>query len=116
LLQLPRADLKPSDLMAFLKHPKTALGLLRETCLRLARELEIDFFASFWSKFLSLIEEVAFDDLNFHKIFVYAFDLRPHLYTVLESNNFMFDARLKEHCYFQGEFKDVVIHSKINMK
>ncbi len=44
LLQLPQPDLKPSDVMAFLKHPLTALGLGRETCLRLARELEATFF------------------------------------------------------------------------
>ena len=44
LLELPRHDLKPSDLMAFLKHPLTSLGLGRETCLQLARDLEITFF------------------------------------------------------------------------
>ncbi len=42
--QLLRHDLKPSDLMAFLKHPQTSLGLTREACLRLAREMETDFF------------------------------------------------------------------------
>ena len=44
LLQLPQQELKPSDLMAFLKHPLTSLGLGREDCLRLARELELTFF------------------------------------------------------------------------
>lgn len=44
LLQLPRHDLKPSDVMAFLKHPLTSLGLSREECLSLAREMETDFF------------------------------------------------------------------------
>ncbi|MDX1923234.1 MAG: PD-(D/E)XK nuclease family protein [Alphaproteobacteria bacterium] len=44
LLHLPRHDLKPSDVMAFLKHPLTSLGLSREECLRLAREMETDFF------------------------------------------------------------------------
>jgi hypothetical protein len=52
--------------------------------------------------------------LKFHKLYVYAFDLRPHLYEALESNAYFLDARLKEHCCFQGEFKDVVIHSKLN--
>ncbi len=44
LLRLPLPDLKPSDVMAFLKHPLTSLGLGREPCLRLARELEAIFF------------------------------------------------------------------------
>lgn len=44
ILQLPRQELAPSDLMAFLKHPLTSLGFSREVCLRLARELEVTFF------------------------------------------------------------------------
>lgn len=44
LLQLPRADLKPSGFMAFLKHPYTALGMEREECLSCARKMEGDFF------------------------------------------------------------------------
>lgn len=76
--------------------------------------LEKDFFAEFWSNYLQLIEKVAFEELKFHKIFTYAFDLRPHLYEVLLSCGFNEDARLKEHCCFDGKYLDVVIHSKIN--
>ena len=43
-------------------------------------ELEKKYFSIHWRIFLKLIEQVAFIDLNFHKIFTYAFDLRPHLY------------------------------------
>ena len=50
---------------------------------------------------------------NIHKIFTYAFDLRPHLYDVLELNGYFKDARLKDHCFFQGDFKDVLIYSKL---
>ena len=77
-------------------------------------ELEKDNFAKYWSNFLILIEKLAFEELNFHKIFTYAFDLRPHLYTVLESCGFKEEARLKEHCLFDGQFLDVVYHAKIN--
>ena len=66
-----------------------------------------------WSNFLALIEQVAFNELNFHKIFTYAFDLRPHLYNVLEKNGFIKEATLKEHCYFMNTFINVVLHSKI---
>ncbi len=76
--------------------------------------LETDFFEFHWSAFLKLIEKVAFVELNFHKLFVFAFDIRPHLYTVLEKNNYFRDAELKEHCFIDSHFKDVVIHSKIN--
>jgi RimJ/RimL family protein N-acetyltransferase len=76
--------------------------------------LEQDHFHEHWSAYLKLIEELAFTTLKFHKLFVYAFDLRPHLYEVLEANNYFLDARLKEHCNVEGSFLDVVIHSKIN--
>lgn len=76
--------------------------------------LEKEEFASHWSTYLSLIEEVAFRDLALHKVFVYAFDLRPHLYKVLEANGYFLDARLREHCFFDEKFLDVVIHAKIN--
>jgi RimJ/RimL family protein N-acetyltransferase len=76
--------------------------------------LEADRFEELWSAYLPLIEQVAFAELRLHKIYVYAFDLRPHLYAVLEKNAFFEDARLKEHCRFGGKYLDVVIHSKIN--
>lgn len=77
-------------------------------------ELEKDSFAKYWSNYLKLIEKLAFEELNFHKIFTYAFDLRPHLYSVLESCGFKEEARLKEHCLFDGQFLDVVYHAKTN--
>ena len=77
-------------------------------------ELEKDFFSKYWSNYLTLIEKLAFSELNFHKIFTYAFDLRPHLYEVLEHNGFKEEARLKEHCFFDGKHLDVVYHAKIN--
>ena len=76
--------------------------------------LEKENFSKYWSNYLRLIERVAFNELNFHKIFTYAFDLRSHLYEVLESCQFKEEARLKEHCFFDGKFIDVVYHSKMN--
>jgi hypothetical protein len=76
-------------------------------------ELEEKHFHEYWSIYLKLIEQVAFKELFFHKLFVYAFDLRYHLYDVLVNNNYFLDAKLKEHCFFNGKFIDVVIHSKI---
>lgn len=76
-------------------------------------ELEKDFFEEHWVNYLSLIEQVAFDALNLHKIFTYAFDLRPRVYKALETAGFKPEARLKEHCFFEDKFIDVVIHSKI---
>ena len=77
-------------------------------------ELEAENFKTFWLSHLQMIEQVAFKDLGFHKIFTYAFDVRPHLYPVLEQAGFNYEATLKEHCFFQGKFINVIIHSKLN--
>lgn len=71
-------------------------------------------FNHIWKIYLDLIERIAFEELKFHKIFTYAFDLRPHLYNVLENNKYIREATLTEHCLFEGKYVDVVIHSKIS--
>lgn len=77
-------------------------------------ELEKSNYENFLNIFLKLIEKVAFSDLQFHKIFTYAFDIRPQLYPILESSGFFKDAVLKEHCLINRTYKDVVIHAKLN--
>lgn len=79
-------------------------------------QLESEQFAKHWSNYLTMLKKVAFDDLGLHKMFTYAFDLRPHLYTMLETNGFVCEATLKGHCFYNGDYKDVVIHSIINSK
>ncbi len=74
--------------------------------------LEKDFFSFHWQTYLTLIEKVAFEELQLHKIFTYAFDLRPRLYVVLEKSGYEREARLKEHCFFEGNYIDVILHSK----
>jgi len=75
--------------------------------------LEKDFFTLHWTTFLKIIELVAFEEMRLHKIFTYAFDLRPKIYPILESNCYNREAILKDHVFFQGGFIDVYIHSKI---
>jgi len=74
---------------------------------------ESNFFNIHWSSFLRLIETIAFVELKLHKLYVYAFDLRPHLYIALQNENYYLDAKLQEHCFFNDRFIDVVIYSKI---
>lgn len=76
--------------------------------------LEKKYFSEHWSNYLAMLKRVAFSDLNLHKIYTYAFDLRPHLYDVLEANGFIREATLKEHCLFQEKYKDVVLHALWN--
>lgn len=77
-------------------------------------KLEPDYFIHHWYTYLNLIEQVAFNELNLHKIFTYAFDLRPKLYEVLENSGFTKEAVLKDHSLWENGFVDVIIHRKIN--
>jgi len=76
--------------------------------------LEESLFEFHWTTYLNLIEQVAFRELDFHKIYTYAYDIRPQLYPALLKQGFMEDAVLKEHCLLNGKFIDVLIHAKIN--
>jgi RimJ/RimL family protein N-acetyltransferase len=77
-------------------------------------ELEKDCFEFHWKTYLNLIEKVAFLELRLHKIFTYAFDLRPELYKTIEKVGFTKKAVLKEHCFLDEKFIDVIIHEKMN--
>lgn len=90
------------------KDANAEISFLMET------SLEEKFFENLWVVYLSLIEKVAFEEMKLHKIFTYAFDIRPHLYVALLQAGFYKDAQLKEHCSFEQKYIDVIIHSKIN--
>ncbi len=76
--------------------------------------LEDEYFEDLWSKYLELIEQLAFQEICLHKIYTYAFDIRPKLYTVLEKNGFFHEATYKEHVLYNGQMINALVHSKIN--
>ncbi|MBK8620472.1 MAG: GNAT family N-acetyltransferase [Saprospiraceae bacterium] len=76
-------------------------------------EIQDELFAFHWKTFLKMIQKVAFEELGLHKIFTYAFDVRPWLYPIIEATGFEREATLKEHSFIGGSWKDVVIHRKI---
>lgn len=76
--------------------------------------LEQDRFQEIWLVYLKMIEKAAFHDLNLHKIFTYAFDVRPCIYSIFEKSGYNREAELIDHCYIDGRFRKVVIHSKFN--
>lgn len=77
-------------------------------------QLEQNEFHKHWGIFLDLLYQIAFDEINLHKIYTYAFDLRPNLYEAIEAKGFVREAVLKEHCILNNEYRNVVIHSLIN--
>ena len=77
--------------------------------------VETDFFEINWLNYLVLIQQLAFEEMHFYKIFTFAFDLRPKLYKALLAAGFYEEARLKSHCFFENKFIDVLIHAKLNV-
>ncbi len=77
-------------------------------------KLEAKYFESHWINFVQLLEQVAFKDLNFHRIFTFAFDLRPRLYTALEKLEFQKEAILRDHYFWNDQYINAIIHSKLN--
>ncbi|MEE2723161.1 MAG: GNAT family N-acetyltransferase [Bacteroidota bacterium] len=71
-------------------------------------------FVHLWNIFLTLLKQVIFKYLSFHKIYTYAYDLRPKLYDALSQSGFKFEGRLKDHCLVDSKFHDVLYHSCIN--
>ncbi len=76
--------------------------------------LESKEFEKNWLIYLTLLKRIAYQHLRLHKIYTYAFDLRPRLYDTLNKAGFIQEARLKEHCLFEEKYIDVVIHSALN--
>jgi hypothetical protein len=79
-------------------------------------ELEKLEFEKNWEIFLNLIQKIAFEEVHFHKIYTFAFDLRPRLYAALTHEGFKEEARLSEHVRHLDTFIDVLIHSKFNTR
>ncbi len=75
-------------------------------------KLEDKSFEKQWLIFIHLIEKVAFNELNFDTIFTYAYDLRPHLYPVLEKADFVQQKVLPNKIIVDNQPIDVLIHQK----
>jgi len=76
--------------------------------------LETEEFDFHWKNYLSMIEELGFSELQFHKLYTFAYVIRPHLFKTLETAGYSKEAIFKEHCFFENQFIDAVMHSKIN--
>ena len=71
-------------------------------------KFEKQYFYKYWNIYLKLIEDVGFKELKFSKLYTYAYDLRPHLYVVLEDSGYS-----KEKVINDKPIK-IVVHSKYN--
>lgn len=82
------------------------LSFLVET----ARSKHTETYKADFSAFLTMIKEVAFNELNFHRIFAETYDIRPLHISILEKEGFIYEKRLKDHVEINGKLTDALIH------
>lgn len=75
------------------------------------RNLDKEQFISDWNVYLNLVKRVARHFLQFKRIFTYAYDIRPHLYTALENSDFREIKRIKNGIIINKTEKDIVLHA-----
>lgn len=76
-------------------------------------EIQGDDFVNHWMQYLSLIDQLAFQELRLEKVFTYAYDLRPLLYEALKNSAFQEVERKVNELEVKGKKVDVLIHEKV---
>jgi len=72
-------------------------------------------YAHDFSAFLTLIKEIAFKDLKFHRLFTETYDIRDFHISILEENSFLYEGRMKEHVFIDGKYIDSLLHGCLNI-
>lgn len=72
----------------------------------------IDFYLLTFDVFLNLIKEVAIS-IDMHKIFTYGYCTEEYRFKPLIHNNYILEAKLKDHVLINEKLTDVKIYSKI---
>lgn len=67
-------------------------------------------YSSEFSIFLDCMKELAFDELQFNRLFTETYDIRPLHIGVLESNGFLLEGRMKQHIFMNENYCDSLIH------
>jgi RimJ/RimL family protein N-acetyltransferase len=78
------------------------------------RITDLNLYAKEFSIFLSLIKQVAFDDLKFNRICTETFDVRDHHVSILEASGFVLEGRMRKHVFLDGFYRDSLIHGCLN--
>lgn len=67
-------------------------------------------YGQYFSVFLALLKDVAFNELHFNRIFTETYDIRPVHVEILEKNDFVLEGRMREHLTVKGKIIDSLIH------
>lgn len=75
-----------------------------------SRTGDLESYARDFKAFITLLKQVAFEDLGLNRLYTELYDIRPYFIAFLENNGFKFEGRLKEHNRIGGRFVDSIIH------
>ncbi len=64
-----------------------------------------------FTAFISLIKEVAFNEMKFNKLFTETYDLRDKHVRILENNGFILEGVLRKHIFFENKYYNSLCHS-----
>lgn len=73
-----------------------------------------DIYKKEFAIYLQLLKKVAFEDLKFHRLFTETYDIRPIHISILESQGFKFEGRMKDHILINDKYYDSLIHGLLN--
>jgi RimJ/RimL family protein N-acetyltransferase len=76
--------------------------------------LKEDIYKIYFSKYLTLIKMVAFEDLEFNRLFTETYNIRDLHISILESNGFVKEGVLREHLIINGMKIDSIFHGILN--
>ena len=76
--------------------------------------LKENIYKFYFSNYLSLIKIVAFEDLEFNRLFTETYNIRDLHISILESNGFVKEGVLREHLIINGMKIDSIFHGVLN--
>ncbi len=68
-------------------------------------------YKTIFTEFIYLIQNIAFNDLNFNRIYTETYDIRPLHISILENNKFKLEGRMKSHVMIDNKEVDSLIHA-----
>jgi RimJ/RimL family protein N-acetyltransferase len=74
------------------------------------RAADAEIYAADFSAWLQLMQRVAFEHLSFQRLFTETYDIRPQHVSLLESNGFVLEGRLRRHVIIDGQPVDSLMH------
>jgi len=70
-------------------------------------------YARFFAAYLSLVSELAFEDLGLNRLFTETYAFRSAHIAVLEASGFLHEGLMREHCSIEGRMVDSVLHGRL---